>query len=111
MFFFGTLAVMGSLEFLWPRRKLKIERIDRWPNNFALVLLNGIIMKLIFPMSAVGVASLAMERGYGLFNILNLSGVIVVVLSVILLRSRAKLPWTVVSLRISSTSSSVHKGK
>ncbi|MDT8364334.1 MAG: sterol desaturase family protein [Nitrosomonas sp.] len=40
----------------------------RWVNNLELVFLNSIMLRLLFPAAAVGVAAFATENGWGLLN-------------------------------------------
>jgi hypothetical protein len=67
--FLVALLVMASWEALAPRRPQSIGRLLRWPNNFALVVLNTFVVRLLFPLAAVGIAFLAQAEGWGLFNI------------------------------------------
>jgi len=67
-FFFGMLAFIGLWEVVAPRRALTISKAVRWTNNLGLVFLNSFIVRVIFPAAAVGVAQLASEKGWGLFN-------------------------------------------
>lgn len=67
-FFFGMLVVIGLWEVVAPRRALTISKAVRWTNNLGLVFLNSFIIRIIFPAAAVGVAQLASEKGWGLFN-------------------------------------------
>ncbi|GIT25815.1 MAG: hypothetical protein CM1200mP41_18590 [Gammaproteobacteria bacterium] len=46
----------------------------RWQNNLGLGLLNTVLLRLIFPMAAVGAAAVAAEQGWGLFFFLGWSG-------------------------------------
>jgi sterol desaturase/sphingolipid hydroxylase (fatty acid hydroxylase superfamily) len=57
----------------------------RWANNLGLVMLNSAVLRLIFPAAAVGVAVLASERHWGLFNLIDASFPIAVLASVIIL--------------------------
>ena len=66
--FFGMFALMGVWEALAPRRLRLLPRRARWPHNVALVVLNSLILRLAFPVAAVGFALLAAERGWGLLN-------------------------------------------
>jgi sterol desaturase/sphingolipid hydroxylase (fatty acid hydroxylase superfamily) len=66
--FFGIFALMALWEAAAPRRGRLLPRLARWPHNLALVALNGVILRLAFPMAAVGFAALAAERGWGLLN-------------------------------------------
>lgn len=66
--FFGMFAVMAIWEAVAPRRARLLPRRVRWRHNLALVLLNSLILRLLFPAAAVGFAVLAAERGWGLAN-------------------------------------------
>jgi sterol desaturase/sphingolipid hydroxylase (fatty acid hydroxylase superfamily) len=66
--FFGIFAVMALWEALAPRRQRLFPRRARWSHNLALVALNGVIVRLAFPVAAVSFAALAAERGWGLLN-------------------------------------------
>jgi hypothetical protein len=37
----------------------------RWPGNIGIALVDGLIVKLLFPLAAFGVAMLAAQRGWG----------------------------------------------
>jgi len=66
--FFGVFALMAVWEALAPRRARLLPRRVRWLHNLALVVLNSLILRLLFPVAAVGFALLASERGWGLLN-------------------------------------------
>jgi sterol desaturase/sphingolipid hydroxylase (fatty acid hydroxylase superfamily) len=82
-FFFGVLAVMALWEILAPRRALTVSKAVRWANNLGLVFLNSIVLRVIFPAAAVGVAAFAAENGWGLLNYYQLPFVVAVVLAVV----------------------------
>ena len=82
-FFFGVFAVMAIWEASAPRRALTVSRTVRWVNNLGLVFFNSIVLRLIFPAAAVGMAAFASEQGWGIFNYYNVSPVIAVVVSVV----------------------------
>lgn len=67
-FFLGVFAVMGLWEVLAPRRERALSRGIRWTNNLALVALNTVVLRLVIPTAAFGVALLAEDRGWGLLN-------------------------------------------
>lgn len=67
-FFLGIFAVMALWEVLAPRRALTISRAVRWANNLGLVVLNTVLLRLLFPAAAVGMAAFAAEQGWGLLN-------------------------------------------
>ena len=66
--FFGVFALMAVWEAVAPRRARLLPRRVRWLHNLALVVLNSLILRLLFPLAAVGFALLAAERGWGLLN-------------------------------------------
>jgi sterol desaturase/sphingolipid hydroxylase (fatty acid hydroxylase superfamily) len=83
--FLAVLAVMAAWEMLAPRRRLTIGRRVRWPNNLAIVALDVVLLRIVFPTAAVGVALLAEERAWGLFNAVALPPWAAVVLAVVVL--------------------------
>ncbi len=83
--FGGIFAVMAAWEVLAPRRVQQIGRGRRWPSNIAIVVLDTALVRLIFPMTAVGVALLAEAKSWGLFYAFGLSPWAAVPLGVVLL--------------------------
>lgn len=83
--FLGVLVAMMLWELAAPRRRREIPRVIRWTNNIALVILDTVILRLSFPILAVGLATLAEARGWGLFNVIQPPVWVAVVLSVLLL--------------------------
>lgn len=67
-FFFGVFAVVALLEAAVPRRALTTSRLLRWANNLGLVVFNSVLLRLLFPAAAGGVAVFAAEHGWGLLN-------------------------------------------
>ncbi|NQV21302.1 MAG: sterol desaturase family protein, partial [Rhodospirillales bacterium] len=83
--FFGVLLVIALWEAGMPRRVRSFSRWTRWPSNLGIVALNAGLVRLIFPVAAVGTAALAQDRGWGLFNTLNAPDVLAIALSVVAL--------------------------
>jgi sterol desaturase/sphingolipid hydroxylase (fatty acid hydroxylase superfamily) len=83
--FLGVLAIMALWELLAPRRRRDIPRVIRWSNNLALVVIDTIVLRLTFPILAVGLAIMAQERGWGLFNFIDAPAWFAVLVSVIVL--------------------------
>lgn len=83
--FLGVLLVMAGWELAAPRRRQEIPRVLRWTNNLALVVVDTIILRLTFPILAVGLALMAEGRGWGLFNVLDMPLWLAVLLSILLL--------------------------
>ena len=67
-FFVGVFALMALWELASPCRGLRLTRRQRWTANLALALLNTLILRLVFPVAAVGMAALAVAKGWGLLN-------------------------------------------
>jgi sterol desaturase/sphingolipid hydroxylase (fatty acid hydroxylase superfamily) len=82
-FFFGVLLLVALGEVLAPRRALTVSKALRWGNNLGLVFLNSLLLRLLFPAAAVGMAAFAAENGWGIFNHFPLPFALAVVLSVI----------------------------
>ena len=84
-FFLGVFAVIALWEVLMPRRRRAVSRWVRWPNNLGIVALNTFLLRVLTPTAAVGLALVAGERGWGLFNVVPVPYWLAVVLSVVLL--------------------------
>lgn len=84
-FFLGVLLVMATWEFAAPRRRRGIPRLLRWSNNLGVVALDTLLVRLLFPVVAVGLALLAEDRGWGLFNLLQVPGWLAFILSLLAL--------------------------
>ncbi len=78
-------TAMAIWECLAPRRKLTVKRPWRWTSNLALVFLNSLLLRLVAPVGAAGVALYAESRGWGLFNEIDIPSWIGLVLSVLIL--------------------------
>ena len=81
--FLGVLVAMAIWEVAAPRRRREIPRVIRWTNNLALVVLDTAILRLTFPIIAVGLAVMAEERGWGLFNNIGVPSWLAVGLSIL----------------------------
>ncbi len=84
-FFFGILIIMFLWELIAPRRPLTTSKIARWASNLGLVLMDSILARLVFPSALVGVALLAQQRGWGLLNQFELSALLKIIFSVLVL--------------------------
>ena len=83
--FFGMFVLMAIWEAASPRRARLLTRRVRWLHNLALVVLNSLLLRLLFPVAAVGFALLSTERGWGLLNAFDVPFWWAFVLSVIAL--------------------------
>ncbi len=82
------LLVFG-LMFGWenraPKRELTVARWQRWRHNLALTAMNTLMLRLLFPAAAVGLALSTDAAGFGLFNRLGLPLWLEVPLAVVVL--------------------------
>jgi len=83
--FLGILVVMAAWEVAAPRRRREIPRLLRWTNNLGVVVADTILVRLTFPVVAVGLALTAEERGWGVFNVIEAPGWVAFIVSVVVL--------------------------
>ena len=70
--FAGIFAAMAAWEVLAPRREQALARGTRWPSNIGIVVLDTVLVHLLIPTTAVGLALIAEARGWGLIHALGL---------------------------------------
>jgi diguanylate cyclase (GGDEF)-like protein len=70
--FLGSFSLLALWEFISPRRKPAQGKLKRWLNNVGLLVLSTLIVRLIVPTAAVGVAYLAEETNLGLMSYIDL---------------------------------------
>lgn len=83
--FLAVLAAMMLWELAAPHRRQDLPRLLRWSNTFALVALDTALVRLVFPVAAVGAAAWAGTQGYGLFNLTDWPVWVEVVLTLLVL--------------------------
>lgn len=83
--FVGVFVAMALWEAAAPRRQRTYTRLMRWPSNLAIVVLNTALVRVLLPVTAVSLALLGAQRGWGLLNNLVLPAWGKVALSVLLL--------------------------
>lgn len=83
--FAGILAVMAGLEAWLPRRQRCARRWLRWPGNLGIVVLDSLVVRLVFPTAAVGLALALEGRGVALLPWLGLPQPLAILLAVVLL--------------------------
>ncbi len=84
-FFIGVLTLMALWEILAPRRALTTSKSWRWVSNLGIVFLNSFLLRLLFPVAAVGLAAYATEHGWGLLNQIQIPFWAAVIASVVAL--------------------------
>jgi sterol desaturase/sphingolipid hydroxylase (fatty acid hydroxylase superfamily) len=65
----AVFSAMALWEVLAPRRALSVGRARRWPSNLGILLLDALLIRLLIPTAAVGVAVIAAQNGWGFLNI------------------------------------------
>ncbi|RFC37752.1 MAG: Sterol desaturase/sphingolipid hydroxylase, fatty acid hydroxylase superfamily [Candidatus Nitrotoga sp. SPKER] len=83
--FLFMFCSMSLWELAAPRRRLTVSKLLRWANNLALVALNSVLVRALFPAAAVGVAAFTTQQGWGLLNYFILPSWVVVLVSIVLL--------------------------
>lgn len=81
----AVFTLLASAEALFPRRPQKIGRLVRWPSNLGIVALNTVLIRILLPTAAVGIATTAEARGWGLLNAVALPGRLALPLAVVAL--------------------------
>ncbi len=66
--FVGIVVPLAAWESWAPRRRPLVDRLWRWPNNLALVVIGTLLLRAVFPLAAVGVAAPGAQAGWGLLN-------------------------------------------
>jgi sterol desaturase/sphingolipid hydroxylase (fatty acid hydroxylase superfamily) len=69
--FTGVFAVMALWEVAAPRRERTVSRSLRWTNNLGVVVLDTLLVRLVLPTAAVGVALKGEAAGWGLLGLVG----------------------------------------
>ncbi len=83
--FIFTIILIAFFEYEYPQRDLLLSKSKRWLNNLSLVFLNSLLIKLIFPLAAFGVAIYMENKNFGLLHLFEFSYFYKVLISIILL--------------------------
>lgn len=70
--FVGVFGLMALWEAVAPRRAPRTAKGLRWANNLGVVVLNSLLLRIIFPITATGFALLVAQHQWGLLNRLAL---------------------------------------
>ncbi len=84
-FFAGIFGLMAIWEILAARRELTTGKGRRWVGNLSLVALDTLIVRLLFPTAAVGMASMVQGLGWGVLNVVSVPYWAAVLISVVVL--------------------------
>ena len=70
--FVAVFAAVAVWEIITPRRRLIVRRRLRWTNNLILATLNSLLLRVLTPLAAVGVANYVEHKQWGLLNLVQL---------------------------------------
>ena len=70
--YYGVTAVVAAVEMVKPRRPLAMDLRARWLGNIVFAVLNNVLILWILPLTAILFAFALQDRGWGLFNIIDL---------------------------------------
>ncbi len=70
--FLCVFVAMAVWEILAPRRSQATRRASRWPSNLGILALNTLLVRAVFPLTAVVWAGAVAQQGFGLLNIVTL---------------------------------------
>ena len=77
-----TLLIAGEL--VAPRRSLTVGRWRRWPGNVGVVVISTVLIRIVFPTAAVGLAVVAEANGWGLLNLVAVPDWLAILVAVVL---------------------------
>lgn len=76
---------MALWEIFAPRRELRTAKGRRWWINLAIVVADTVLVRIVFPFTAVQTAQFAETNGWGLFNLIDAPYVVALIASVVIL--------------------------
>jgi sterol desaturase/sphingolipid hydroxylase (fatty acid hydroxylase superfamily) len=81
--FLAVFIAVAVCEARWPRRARSLARRRRWPANLAIIALNPLASRVVFPLLPAAMAAAAAQRHWGLLQLMDaapwIKGVIAVV--------------------------------
>ncbi len=83
--FFVVFLLMAAWEWLMPRRKRRYPRRIRWTANLTIVILNTLVLRILFPLAAVGVSIQVDQAGWGVLHVLAVPGWMAIILAFLIL--------------------------
>ena len=83
--FATVLALLMALELKAPRRRLTVDRWRRWPGNGGVVVIDAVLLRILFPTAAVGLALVAQANGWGLLNLIAVPAWLGILVAIVLL--------------------------
>ncbi len=84
-FFAGIFGLMAIWEVIAARRELTTGKGRRWVGNLSLVALDTLIVRLLFPTAALGMASMVQDLEWGVLNVVSVPYWSAVLISIFML--------------------------
>jgi sterol desaturase/sphingolipid hydroxylase (fatty acid hydroxylase superfamily) len=84
-FFFGIFAVMTAWEIMAPKRALTTSKAVRWFSNLTLTFFNSFVLRMFFPVLAIGTAYWCKDYGCGLLNLFGIPNFIAGLIAIVIL--------------------------
>lgn len=83
--FLLVFVAMALWEILAPKRSQATRRSSRWPSNLGIVALNSLLVRAVFPLTAVAWARTVAQQGFGLLNIVAMPSWLAAIAAFVLL--------------------------
>ena len=83
--FAGIFGLMAIWEILASRRELTTGKGRRWLGNLSLVVLDTLVVRLLFPTAALGMAAMVKDLGWGVLNVVSVPYWSAVLISIVVL--------------------------
>lgn len=83
--FAAVFAAMATWEVVSPRRSNRIPKIIRWSNNIGIMVLDALLLRFLFPVLAVGLATIAELYSWGLLNLISMPSWIAFVIALLVM--------------------------
>jgi sterol desaturase/sphingolipid hydroxylase (fatty acid hydroxylase superfamily) len=83
--FIFIFILVAFWEIRMPRRAPTTSKKWRWFTNLSIIAINPLLLRLVFPVLAVGMARMALANGWGLLNHFAMPGLIALVVGIIAL--------------------------
>ena len=96
--FIALLGTMMLSELFFSRRLSNVSKRKRWATNVAIVLTDVVVLRLLFPITAVETAMMIRDQGIGLLNNIDMLMPAKILVAVLLLDLLIYLQQTMISL-------------
>ncbi|MCZ6854944.1 MAG: sterol desaturase family protein [Gammaproteobacteria bacterium] len=83
--FLSVFAAIALWEIGLPRRQRVVSRWARWPSNLAIVVVNTLLLRILIPTAAVGLALVMEAQNGGLLNQFAVPGWVSIVVAILVL--------------------------